>query len=358
MDLPVTPPVQPMLAKAVAAVPDQPEDGPVWSYEPKWDGFRALIFRDGDEVVMASRGGKDLARYFPELVDAARTSLPDRVVLDGEVAVARPVGGVSRLDWDSLSQRIHPAASRVAKLAAETPAVFIGFDALASGSVDLTDATFDVRRRALVDAAADTGDDRIQVSRVTRDPGQAEAWFTEFEGAGLDGVVGKRLDGVYVPGKREMVKIKHKRTADCVVIGYRVHKSGTGLGSMLLGLYADGELRMVGGSSAFSDKKRIELQTMFEPMRLDPDNVAQGELSRWRSAGSAEWIPIRPELVAEFAYDQMESRRFRHTVKFLRWRPDREPSSCGYDQLEVPLTYDIFDVLESGSSDGKSSDAS
>ncbi|MGB3604267.1 MAG: ATP-dependent DNA ligase [Gordonia sp. (in: high G+C Gram-positive bacteria)] len=351
MDLPVNPPVQPMLAKAVGAVPDQPAEGPVWSYEPKWDGFRALIFRDADEVVMASRGGKDLARYFPEIVDAARRALPPRIVLDGEVAVARPVGGVNRLDWDSLSQRIHPAASRVAKLAEETPAVFIGFDALATDTLDLTGEQFDVRRAALLEAAADSGDERIQVSRVTRDPDVAKAWFAEFEGAGLDGVVGKRLDGIYVPGKREMVKVKHKRTADCVILGYRVHKSGTGLGSMLLGLFDDtGDLRMVGGSSAFADKVRLELQELLEPMRLDPDNVAQGEVSRWRSAGSAEWIPVRPELVAEFAYDQMENQRFRHTVKFLRWRADREPESCGYDQLEVPLTYDIFDVLETGKS--------
>lgn len=354
----MNPPVQPMLAKAVTAVPDQPADGPVWSYEPKWDGFRALIFRDGDEVVMASRGGKDLARYFPELVEAARTALPERVVLDGEVAVARPVNGVHRLDWDSLSQRIHPAASRVAKLSQETPAVFIGFDALALGEADLTGEAFDVRRRALVEAAADARDPRIQVSRVTRDAEQAKAWFTEFEGAGLDGVVAKKLDGGYVPGKREMVKVKHKRTADCVVIGYRVHKSGSGVGSMLLGLYENGELRMVGGSSAFSDAKRVELQAMFEPMRRDPDGVAQGEVSRWRTAGSAEWIPIRPELVAEFAYDQMESRRFRHTIKFLRWRPDREPESCGYDQLDVPLTYDVFDVLETGADHGRGDDAS
>ncbi|NLG48263.1 MAG: ATP-dependent DNA ligase, partial [Gordonia sp.] len=211
---------------------------------------------------------------------------------------------------------------------------------------------------ALVEAAADAGDPRIQVSRVTRDAEQARAWFTEFEGAGLDGVVAKKLDGVYVPGKREMVKIKHKRTADCVVIGYRVHKSGRGVGSLLLGLYEEGELRMVGGSSAFSDAKRLELQAMFEPMRLDPDGVAQGEVSRWRAAGSAEWIPVRPERVAEFAYDQMESGRFRHTVKFLRWRPDRDPESCGYDQLEVPLTYDVFDVLESSAGQRRGDDAS
>ncbi|GEE00280.1 DNA ligase C1 [Gordonia spumicola] len=335
-----------MLAKAVAAVPDQPTDGPAWSYEPKWDGFRALVFRDGDDVVMSSRGGKDLARYFPELVEAARVELPDKVVVDGEVGVVREIGGVRRLDWDSLSQRIHPAASRVAKLADETPAIFIGFDALALRGRDLTGEPFDVRRAALLEAISGAG--RFQVSRVTTDPDTARDWFTAFEGAGLDGVVAKPLAGVYVPGKREMLKIKHKRTADCVVLGYRVHKSGTGLGSMLLGLYGDdGDLRMVGGSSAFSDAKRVELQEMFEPMRLDPENVAQGELSRWRSAGSGEWIPIRQELVVEVAYDQMENGRFRHTVKFLRWRPDREPSSCGYDQLDVPLTYDIHDVLES-----------
>ncbi|MGO3327445.1 ATP-dependent DNA ligase [Gordonia sp. (in: high G+C Gram-positive bacteria)] len=345
MDLPINPPVAPMLAKAVTSVPDQPADGPAFSYEPKWDGFRALIFRDGDEVVMSSRGGKDLARYFPELVEAARAALPERVVVDGEVGVVREIDGVRRLDWDSLSQRIHPAASRIEKLARETPAIFIGFDALALGDDELTGEVFTVRRDALLHAIGDGGS--LQVSRVTQDPVVAGDWFTAFEGAGLDGVVAKRLDGLYVPNKREMVKVKHKRTADCVVLGYRVHKSGTGLGSMLLGLYGDdGELRMVGGSSAFSDAKRIELQEMFEPMRLDPDGVAQGEVSRWRTAGSSEWLPIRQELVVEVAYDQMENGRFRHTVKFLRWRPDRDPASCGYDQLEVPLTYDIHDVLE------------
>ncbi|MCF8571876.1 ATP-dependent DNA ligase [Gordonia sp. HY002] len=345
MDLPINPPVAPMLAKAVASVPDQPAEGPTWSYEPKWDGFRALIFRDGDEVVMVSRGGKDLARYFPELVEAARAELPERVVVDGEVGVVREIDSVRRLDWDSLSQRIHPAASRIEKLSLETPAIFIGFDALALEDIDLTGEAFTVRRDALRQAIGPGGS--LQVSRVTQDPVVADQWFTAFEGAGLDGVVAKRLDGLYVPNKREMVKIKHKRTADCVVLGYRVHKSGTGLGSMLLGLYGDdGELRMVGGSSAFSDKKRIELQEMFEPMRLDPDCVAQGEVSRWRTAGSSEWLPVRQELVVEVAYDQMENGRFRHTVKFVRWRPDRDPSSCGYDQLEVPLTYDIHDVLE------------
>lgn len=348
VDLPVNPPVAPMLAKAVAAVPTQPDSGPEWSYEPKWDGFRGLIFRDGDEVVIASRGGKDLARYFPEVVEAARTELPERVVVDGEVCVPKSFDGVVRLDWDSLSQRIHPAASRVAKLSQETPAIFIGFDALALGDRNLTGEGFEVRRGGLLDAVGGGGPgSTLQVSRVTADPQEAQDWFTAFEGAGLDGVVAKRLAGLYVPGKREMVKVKHKRTADCVVLGYRVHKSGTGLGSMLLGLYGDdGNVRMVGGSSAFSDAKRVELQQLFEPMRLDPDAVAQGEVNRWRSSESGEWIPIRPELVVEVAYDQMEKARFRHTVKFLRWRPDRDPESCTYDQLEVPLTYDLYDVLE------------
>lgn len=358
----MNPPVAPMLAKAVTAVPAQPDGDPVWSYEPKWDGFRALVFRDGDEVAISSRGGKDLARYFPELVEAARQELPERVVLDGEVGVPRNVSTgerIRRLDWDSLSQRIHPAASRIAKLSEETPAIFIGFDALASGDRALLDEPFAVRREVLAESVRAGADSRFLLSRVTRDAAQAQDWFTAFEGAGLDGVVAKKLAASYVPGKREMVKVKHKRTADCVVLGYRVHKSGTGLGSMLLGLYAsDGEVRMVGGSSAFSDAKRIELQQEFEKLRLSPDAVSPGEVNRWRSSAqgakgagqsqsaTGEWIPIRQELVAEVAYDQMENGRFRHTVKFVRWRPDREPSSCTYDQLEVPLTYDLYDVIE------------
>lgn len=339
-----------MLAKAVSAVPRQPADHPVWSYEPKWDGFRALVFRHGDEVVIGSRGGKDLARYFPEIVDAARGELPDRVVLDGEIGVPALIDGTHRLDWDSLAQRIHPAASRVAMLAEQTPAIFIGFDALALGVDAVIDAPFAIRRETLLEAIGPgTRDRRFHVSRVTDSPVVAQDWFSAFEGAGLDGVVAKQLAGRYVQNKRDMLKVKHKRTADCVVIGYRIHKSGTGLGSMLLGLYDEGELRMVGGAGAFTDAKRLELQRMFEPMRLDPDKAAPGAPTRWRSERSGEWIALRPELVAEVAYDQMENRRFRHTVKFVRWRPDRDPASCGYDQLEVPLTYDLHDVLEGDS---------
>ncbi|MFT4126296.1 MAG: ATP-dependent DNA ligase [Gordonia sp. (in: high G+C Gram-positive bacteria)] len=347
MDLPVCPPVAPMLAKAVTGVPPQPAGEPVWSYEPKWDGFRAVIFRDGDDVVIGSRGGKDLARYFPEIVAAATTELPEKVVLDGEIGVPALIGDTHRLDWDSLAQRIHPAASRVTMLAETTPAVFIGFDALALGTRSVVDEPFRVRRDVLIEAVGPTAPQRrFHASRVTTDPGLAQDWFSAFEGAGLDGVVGKRLGAPYVPNKREMVKVKHKRTADCVVIGYRVHKSGTGLGSMLLGLYADGELRMVGGAGAFTDAKRIEFQELLEPMRLDPDHAATGEPTRWRSAKSTEFYPIRPELVAEVAYDQMEKGRFRHTVRFVRWRPDRAPASCGYDQLDVPLTHDLHDVLD------------
>ncbi len=357
----MNPPVAPMLAKAVTTVPPQPADGDRWLYEPKWDGFRVLLFRDGDEVAMESRGGKDLARYFPEIVEAARAELPEKVVLDGEIGVARAFDGVHRLDWDALSQRIHPAKSRIDMLAEQTPAIVIGFDALALGRADLMNEPFEVRRAALLEAVgsrgagAGSGSERaesnsassIRASRVTADTAVANRWFSAFEGAGLDGIVAKDRHGVYVPGKREMLKIKHKRTADCVIIGYRVHKSGTGVGSLLLGLFGDdGDLRMVGGSAAFSDAKRVELQALLEPMRLDGDKPHAGELTRWRQAGSGDFFPVRQELVAEFAYDQMENGRFRHTVKFLRWRPDRDPSSCRYDQLEVPLDYDLYSVLE------------
>ncbi|WP_164518001.1 ATP-dependent DNA ligase [Mycobacterium sp. P7213] len=340
MGLPVVPPVDPMLAKAAAKVP---EDAGRWSYEPKWDGFRAIVFRDGDEVLLQSRNGKPLSRYFPELLEALRAETAPRCVLDGEVVVPRQIGGRTRLDWDSLSQRIHPAESRVRLLAEQTPAQFIAFDALATGSAALLDEPFRERRAALAELI--TGGAGCHITRATADPEQATRWLTTFEGAGLDGVVAKRNDGPYLPGKREMVKVKHHRDADCVVMGYRIHKSGVGIGSLLLGLYRpDGELAMVGGSSAFTDADRRKLQTELEPLRLG--EVRDGEPSRWNSAADKQWVPIRPERVAEVAYDQMEGDRFRHTVKLLRWRPDRDPASCTFDQLEVPLNYDLADVLE------------
>lgn len=339
MDLPVAPPVDPMLAKAAAKVPEEPG---CWSYEPKWDGFRAIVFRDGDDVLLQSRTGKPLGRYFPELLDALRAEVAPRCVLDGEVVVPRRIGGRTRLDWDSLSQRIHPAESRVRLLAEQTPAQFIGFDALATGSQSLLDEPFRVRRAALAELI--TGGSSCHATRATADPEQAVRWLTTFEGAGLDGVVAKRADGPYLPGKREMVKVKHHRDADCVVMGYRIHKSGVGIGSLLLGLYRpDGELVMVGGAASFTAADRQALLAELEPLRIG--DVRDGEPSRWNSAADKQWVPIRPERVAEVAYDQMEGVRFRHTVKLLRWRPDRDPASCTFDQLDVPLNYDLADVL-------------
>lgn len=340
MDLPVVPPVEPMLAKAQAAVPAEAGS---WSYEPKWDGFRALVFRDGDEVVIQSRNGKELGRYFPELVEALREELMPRCVLDGEVVVPREIEGRVRLDWDSLSQRIHPAESRVRMLAEQTPAHFIGFDALAAGDRSLMAEPFAKRRRALVDAVDER--DWCHVTRTTEDPELGAHWLTTFEGAGLDGVIAKRLDGQYLPGRREMVKVKHHRDADCIVMGYRIHKSGEGVGSILLGLYSeDGELQMVGGAVSFTARARAALLAELEP--LGTGGALGGEPSRWNSAADKSWIPIRPEKVAEVAYDQMEGRRFRHAVRFVRWRPDRDPTGCTFSQLEVPVSYDLNDVLD------------
>lgn len=345
VDLPVQPPIDPMLAKAAVKVPDE---AGLWSYEPKWDGFRALVFRDGDEVVLQSRNGKELGRYFPELLAALRDEIAPRCVLDGEVVVPREINGRIRLDWESLSQRIHPAASRVQMLAEQTPAHFIGFDALADGDRSLLAEPFRVRRAALHDLVSEK--QWCHVTRTTEDPELGAHWLTTFEGAGLDGVIAKRLDGAYLPGKREMVKVKHARDADCVAIGYRVHKSGEGIGSILLGLYTDGgDLHMVGGAASFTVKDRIALLAELEPLRTG--DAQDGEPSRWNSAADKTWIPIRPERVCEVAYDQMEGnsvhgRRFRHTVKFRRWRPDRDPRSCTFDQLDVPLNYDLYDVLE------------
>lgn len=348
VDLPLAVPVAPMLAKAAKVVPAQPEDGPpVWSYEPKWDGFRAIVFRDGDEVVLGSRGGKDLARYFPELVEAVKAELPEKIVVDGEVVVPREKNGSTRLDWESLSERIHPAASRVTMLAEKTPAQFIGFDLLAVGHDDLTSEPFATRRARLLDAVG-TGGPSCFVTSATDDAAVAEDWFERFEGAGLDGVVAKKLDGLYLPNKREMIKIKHARTADCVLIGYRIHKSGNGIGSLLLGLYDGDDLRMIGGASAFTDKRRLELLEELEPLRLGEDVTYDGEATRWNSSNDRNWIPVRIERVIEVAYDQMEGARLRHVARFLRWRPDRDPRSCAYDQLEVPVRYDVADVIAGG----------
>lgn len=341
------PPLQPMLAKAASRIPPQPDSGSTWLYEPKWDGFRALVFRDGAEVVLCSRGGKDLARYFPELVRAVRDELPQRCVLDGELVVPRSIGGRTRLDWESLSERIHPATSRVTMLSEKTPAQFIAFDMLALGNHDSSREDFSARRAQLVDTIG--GGPTCHVTAATGSSEIAAEWFEMFEGAGLDGVVAKKLVGPYMPNKREMVKVKHSRTADCVVIGYRPHKSQPGIGSMLLGLYDGDQIAMVGGASAFTSARRVELLAELEELRVGEDVVAEGEPTRWRSGNDRRWVPLRPERVVEVAYDQMEGSRFRHAARFLRWRPDRTPDECTFGQLEVPVRYDLDDVLTGGS---------
>lgn len=348
------PPVSPMLAKPVRSIP------PDASYEPKWDGFRSICFRDLDEVELGSRNERPLTRYFPELVAAVRAELPDRCVIDGEIVVATDQG----LDFEALQQRIHPADSRVRMLAAKTPASFIAFDLLALGDDDYTPRPFSERRAALVAALAGSGTSSgpsIHVTPATTDISTAQRWFEEFEGAGLDGVIAKPLSVTYQPDKRVMFKIKHERTADCVVAGYRVHKSGGDvIGSLLLGLYQDdGQLAPVGVIGAFpmAERRRLfnELQPLVTGFDGHPWNWAahdagertprKNEASRWNAGKDLSFVPLRPELVVEVRYDHMEGRRFRHTAQFSRWRPDRDPRSCDYAQLEQPLTFSLGDIV-------------
>lgn len=350
MRLPVLPPVSPMLAKPVGVIP------PGASYEPKWDGFRSILFRDGDDVELGSRNERPLTRYFPELVDAARTELPSRCVIDGEIVIATGTG----LDFEALQLRLHPAASRVTKLAAETPVAFIAFDLLALDDVDYTSRPFHERRAALVTALDGCGP-TFHVTPATTDPDTAQRWFSEFEGAGLDGVIAKPLDGLYLPDKRTMFKIKHQRTADCVVAGYRLHKSGDdAIGSLMLGLFdEDGSLASVGVIGAFTMARRHELFTELQPLVTTFDDhpwnwaahipvepsVRRTANSRWNPDKSLTFVPLRPERVVEVRYDHMEGRRFRHTAQFNRWRPDREPQSCTYAQLEQPATFRLGDII-------------
>ena len=342
----------PMLAKAVAAIPDPAKTPGGLSFEPKWDGFRALVSWDGDDVVIGSRGAKPLTRYFPELVDAFAALLPEPCLIDGEIVVAPDSpGGSARLSWEALSQRIHPAASRVALLSTQTPARFIAFDLLARNDRDLQPEPFAVRRAELDDLLRGIPDP-IHVTRATTDRALAERWLAQFEGAGLDGVVAKPLAQPYAPGKRTMLKIKHARTADVVALGYRVHKSGAGVGSLLVGLYgSDGELHQVGGVSAFSDARRRELVDELAPLvETDASGHAvrgDGERSRFTPGDKdTSFVRLRPERVLEVRYDQLEGARFRHTVQFERWRPDRDPRSCTFDQLETVPAYDLADVLD------------
>ncbi|MEV7756140.1 ATP-dependent DNA ligase [Microbacterium sp. NPDC089180] len=340
----------PMLAKSVPEVPDHAKVDGGFSYEPKWDGFRALVSWDGTDVEIGSRGAKPLTRYFPELVEAFARLLPEPCLIDGEVVVARGEPGTQRLDWESLSQRIHPAASRVNLLAEETPAMFIAFDLLARGERDLQNEPFSERRRQLVDLLGDVPHP-VHVTRTTDDPDLARRWLAEFEGAGLDGVIAKPLAQPYAPNKRTMFKIKHARTADVVLIGYRIHKSGEGVGSLLLGLYDDdGRLHGVGGASAFTDKRRRELIDELEPYveRDDEGAAVTGETDRSRFSASKDvsFVRLRPERVLEVRYDQLEGMRFRHTVQFDRWRPDRDAGSCTFAQLDSVSSYDLGDVLD------------
>ena len=351
MELPVLPPVKPMLAKPATDIP------PGMLYEGKWDGFRAIVYRDGAEVEIGSRNGRPLNRYFPELVEALRVNLPPHCVADGEIVVAQN----GRLDFDALQQRIHPAESRVRLLAAPTPASFVAFDLLALGDASLLGVPMADRREALVGALAKAAAP-VYVAPATTDLRLAREWFRRFEGAGLDGVVAKPLSLPYRPGERLMIKIKHRRTADCVVAGFRYHRSGPVLGSLLLGLYdAAGRLQHVGVCAAFSMRRRRELVAELATLRMD---VADGhpwagwadeELrdadrmpgapSRWSGGKDLSWVPLRPELVCEVEYDHMAGDRFRHTTRFLRWRPDRTPRSCTYAQLVEPVGYELDQVL-------------
>ena len=354
MQLPVMPPVAPMLAKSVSEIPT----GDL-SYEPKWDGFRSIVFRDGDEVEIGSRNERPMTRYFPEVVEAIKQNLPERCVIDGEIIVV--VG--DRLEFEVLQQRIHPAASRVKLLSEQTPARFVTFDLLAVDETDYTTQPFEQRRVALEQVLAGASAP-IHLTPATRDHDVAVQWFSQFEGAGLDGVVAKPLAGTYQPDRRTMFKIKHARTADCVVAGYRIHKSGPdSIGSLLLGLYKDsGELASVGVIGAFPAARRKELFAELQPLVTTFDDhpwawakqeegtrtPRSSEFSRWNAKKDLSFVPLRPELVVEVRYEHMEGERFRHTAQFNRWRPDRDPRSCTYEQLEEPVTYNLDEIFTGG----------
>ena len=356
MRLPVEPPIEPMLAKAAADLPA--EEG--WLFEPKWDGFRAIVFRDGDELLIQSRDRRPFDRYFPELVEPLRASLPARCIVDGEIVIARD----GRLDFEALLLRIHPAASRVALLARETPASYVAFDLLALDDEDLRPRP-GAERRARLEAVLGAARPPIHLTPATTDRATAADWFRRFEGAGLDGVIAKGLAAPYQPGKRTMLKIKHERTADCVVAGFRWHKNGPGthVGSLLLGLYdAAGRLHHVGVTSSFSWDGRAALARELEPLRAgalenhpwrewaewagfgDADASGQrlpGAVSRWSRGKDLSWEALRPERVCEVAYDHLQGNRFRHATTFRRWRPDKRPEDCRYDQLEVTPPYEL-----------------
>jgi ATP-dependent DNA ligase len=332
---PLDPPIAPMLAKLTPEIPA----GEGWWYEPKWDGFRCIVFRSGADIELASRNERPFNRYFPELLEPLLSALPDQAVIDGEIVLPSTAG--AGLDFDALQQRIHPAASRVKRLAAETPSMFVAFDALYLDGRNLMNTPFAERRRVL-ETGIEFGDS-VKLTPISTDPAVGQQWFTQFEGAGLDGVIAKRSEMLYLPDKRVMAKIKHTRTADCVVAGYRVHKDGNGVGSLLLGLYDDaGALHSVGVTAAFSAAFRRELVDLLAPLRdAALDNhpwagwVGGGEHSRWNVNKDLSFEPLRIERVVEVTFGQLQSGRFRHGVQFVRWRDDRDPRSCTFEQLDV-----------------------
>jgi ATP-dependent DNA ligase len=359
MRLPIEPPLEPMLAKPSNGLPD----GDGWLFEPKWDGFRAIVFRDGDELLTQSRDLKPLDRYFPELTAPLLAALPERCVLDGEVVI---VGQDGALDFDALLLRIHPAESRVRMLAEESPASFVAWDLLALGDEDLR-ATPQGERREQLESVLGAAAPPVHLTPATRDRALAADWFDRFEGAGLDGVIAKRLDAAYQPGKRAMLKVKHQRTADCVVAGFRWHKDGPGtlIGSLLLGLFDDaGRLHHVGITASFTMARRAELVAELAPLRESASDghpwadwadwsaaaAASGQrvpgaTSRWNRGRDLSWEPLRPERVVEVAYDHLQGDRFRHGTTFVRWRPDKRPEDCRYDQLEETPAYELSAIF-------------
>ena len=361
MQLPVNPPILPMLAKRVGELPL----GDRWIFEPKWDGFRTLVFRDGDELFIQSRDEKPLDRYFPELIDPLKAQLPERCVLDGEIVIARDGG----LDFEALQLRLHPAASRVKLLAGKMPASVVFFDVLCANERDLRNTAF-AERRALVESLLAAAAPPLHVTPATRDRATAADWFRRFEGAGLDGVVAKSDAGLYEPNKRVMLKVKHERECECVVAGFRWHKNGDGtaIGSLLLGLYDDsGNLEHVGVCASFTDAKRRELVSFLAPYRANaldghpwrdwaepaPARDSEphrrpGAMSRWSQGKDLSWQPLRPELVVEVAYDHMQGSRFRHTAQFRRWRTDKRPSDCTFAQLEVVPPHELAAIFATG----------
>jgi ATP-dependent DNA ligase len=361
MRLPVEPPIEPMLAKAASELPS----GDGWLFEPKWDGFRALVFRDGEEIYLQSRDRKPLDRYFPELAAPLLRSLPARCVLDGEIVIAID----DRLDFDALLLRIHPAASRVAMLAEQSPASFVAWDLLAIDDESLMKTAQD-QRRALLERSLGGVEPPVHLTPLTRERSTAADWFGRFEGAGLDGVIAKDAASIYEPGKRRMLKIKHARTADCVVAGFRWHKNGrdTHIGSLILGLFDDdGSLHHVGVTSSFTWDRRAELAQELAPLRKaalddhpwaewaawassgdDPGQRMPGATSRWNRGKDLSWEPLRIERVCEVAYDHLQGDRFRHATTFRRWRPDKPPAACRYDQLETTAPYELRDIFAKG----------